>query len=62
MKKKTIAIILIYIILMVLYYIPTIVFYTLPMATLLAVIFAVGRVSGESEMTAMFAGGISYKR
>lgn len=51
-----------YIILMVLYYIPTIVFYTLPMATLLAVIFAVGRVSGESEMTAMFAGGISYKR
>ncbi|MBQ7257146.1 MAG: LptF/LptG family permease [Abditibacteriota bacterium] len=47
---------------MLLYYIPTIVFYTLPMATLLAVIFAIGRVSGESEMTAMFAGGISYKR
>lgn len=47
---------------MIVFYIPTIVFYTLPMATLLAVIFAVGRISGESEMTAMFAGGISYKR
>ena len=47
---------------MLIYYIPTIVFYTLPMATLLAVIFAIGRVSGESEMTVMFAGGISYKR
>lgn len=47
---------------MIIFYIPTIVFYTLPMATLLAVIFAVGRISGESEMTAMFAGGISYKR
>ncbi|MBQ0105857.1 MAG: LptF/LptG family permease [Armatimonadetes bacterium] len=52
----------VYVLKMVMYYIPTIVFYTLPMATLLAVIFAVGRISGESEMTAMFAGGISYKR
>lgn len=51
-----------YVVKMVIYYIPTIVFFTLPMATLLAVIFAVGRVSGESEMTAMFAGGISYRR
>jgi len=44
------------------YYMPSVVYYTLPMATLLSVIFAVGRISGESEMTAMFAGGISYKR
>ena len=47
---------------MVIYYLPTIVFYTLPMATLLAVIFTVSRLSGESEMVACFAGGISYKR
>ena len=48
--------------LLVCLYLPTVVFYTLPMATLLSVIFSIGRLSGESEMTAMFASGISYRR
>ena len=41
---------------------PSIVFYTLPMATLLAVLMGVGRLSGESEVTALFAGGVSFYR
>lgn len=41
---------------------PSIVFYTLPMSTLLAVLMGVGRLSGESEVVALFAGGISLYR
>lgn len=41
---------------------PSIVFYTLPMSTLLAVLMGVGRLSGESEVVALFAGGISFYR
>ncbi len=48
--------------LMVMYYMPTVIFYTLPMATLLAVIYAIGRFSGESEMISCFAAGIGYRR
>ncbi|MBR4749332.1 MAG: LptF/LptG family permease [Abditibacteriota bacterium] len=48
--------------LMILYYMPTVIFYTLPMATLLAVIYSIGRFSGESEMISCFAAGIGYRR
>lgn len=41
---------------------PTIVVYTLPMATLLAVLLGVGRLSGDSEIVALFAGGVSFHR
>ena len=41
---------------------PSIVFYTLPMSTLLAVLMGVGRLSGESEVVALFAGGVSMYR
>ncbi|MEJ6951240.1 LptF/LptG family permease [Natronospora cellulosivora (SeqCode)] len=41
---------------------PAIVIFTLPMATLLGTIMAFGRLSGDSEITALRAGGISiYK-
>jgi lipopolysaccharide export system permease protein len=46
----------------VLYSLPSIVFWTLPMATLLAVLMGVGRLSGESEIVALFAGGVSLYR
>ncbi len=36
--------------------------YTLPMATLLAVLLGVGRLSAESEIVALFAGGVSLYR
>lgn len=41
---------------------PQIVVYTLPMATVLAVLMGVGRMSGDSEVVALFAGGISLYR
>ncbi len=41
---------------------PSVVVYTLPMATLLAVLLGVGRLSGDSEVVALFAGGISLYR
>jgi len=41
---------------------PSIVVITLPMATLLAVLLGVGRLSGDSEAVALFAGGISLNR
>ena len=41
---------------------PSIVVYTLPMATLLAVLLAMGRLSGDSEVVALYAGGISLYR
>lgn len=46
----------------VLLYLPSIVVYTLPMSTLLAVLLGMGRLSGDSEITALFAGGVSLYR
>ena len=46
----------------VLYSLPSIIFWTLPMSTLLAVLMGVGRLSGESEVVALFAGGVSFYR
>ena len=46
----------------VILYLPSVLVYTLPMATLLAVLLGVGRLSGESEMVALFAGGVSLYR
>ncbi len=43
-------------------YVPGIVFYTLPMATLLGVLMGVGRLSSDSEVVALFAGGVSVYR
>lgn len=43
-------------------YVPQVVVYTLPMATLLAVLLGIGRLSADSETTALFAGGISLYR
>ena len=44
------------------YSLPSIVFWTLPMSTLLAVLMGVGRLSGESEVVALYAGGVSLYR
>jgi|YNPNPStandDraft_1061719.scaffolds.fasta_scaffold00095_8 lipopolysaccharide export system permease protein len=41
---------------------PSIVVYTLPMATLLGVLLGVGRLSGDSEVIALFASGTSLYR
>lgn len=41
---------------------PSIVVYTLPMSSLLAVLLGVSRLSGDSEMVALFAGGVSLYR
>lgn len=41
---------------------PSVVVYTLPMATLLAVLMGIGRMSGDSETVALFAGGTSLYR
>lgn len=41
---------------------PAVVPYTLPMSTLLAVMLGVGRLSGDSEVVALFASGISIYR
>lgn len=41
---------------------PSIVVYTLPMSTLLAVLLGMGRLSGDSEIVALFAGGVSIYR
>ncbi len=46
----------------VLYSLPSTMFWTLPMSTLLAVLIGVGRLSGESEVVALFAGGVSFYR
>lgn len=47
---------------MIMLVLPSIVIYTLPMSTLLAVLLGVGRLSGDSEIVALFAGGISLYR
>lgn len=44
------------------YSLPSILFLTLPMSTLLGVLMGIGRLSGESEVVALFAGGISLYR
>jgi len=46
----------------VILYLPSIIVYTLPMATLLSVLLGLGRLSSDSEATALFAGGISLYR
>jgi len=46
----------------VLYSLPSTMFWTLPMSMLLAVLLGVGRMSGESEVVALFAGGVSFYR
>jgi lipopolysaccharide export system permease protein len=42
--------------------IPEFMMYTFPLATLVAVLISFGRLSGDSELVAMFAGGISFRR
>lgn len=44
------------------YSLPQYAVWTFPMAMLLATLLALGRLSGESEMVAMWAGGISFLR
>ncbi|MGC8861191.1 MAG: LptF/LptG family permease, partial [Armatimonadota bacterium] len=46
----------------VLLLLPSIVVYTLPMSTLLAVLLGVGRLSGDSEIVALYASGVSFYR
>ncbi|MDH7601871.1 MAG: LptF/LptG family permease [Armatimonadota bacterium] len=41
---------------------PSIIVYTLPMSTLLAVLLGMGRLSGDSEVVALYACGISFYR
>lgn len=41
---------------------PAVIPYTLPMSTLLAVLLGIGRLSSDSEIVALFAGGISLFR
>lgn len=41
---------------------PGFIVYTFPLATLVAVLVAFGRLSGDSELVAMHAGGISFRR
>ncbi len=47
---------------LVLLYLPPIIVYTLPMSTLLAVLLGMTRLSGDSEVVALFAGGVSLYR
>ena len=46
----------------VLLLLPSIVVYTLPMSTLLAVLLGIGRLSGDSEIVALYASGVSLYR
>ena len=47
---------------LLLLYVPEVVVMTLPMATLLAVLLGFGRMSADSEVVALFAGGTSFYR
>lgn len=47
---------------LLLLFMPQIIVYTLPMSTLLAVLMGLGKLSSDSEITAMYAGGISLYR
>lgn len=46
----------------VVYSLPSILFMTLPMSTLLGVLMGIGRLSAESEVVALFASGVSLYR
>jgi len=50
------------VILLLLYKLPEMMVYTFPMAMLLATLLAFGRLSGDSEITALKAGAISFYR
>jgi lipopolysaccharide export system permease protein len=41
---------------------PRFVVYTLPLATLVAMLITFGRLSGDSELVAMYAGGVRFRR
>ncbi|MGQ9454856.1 MAG: LptF/LptG family permease [Armatimonadota bacterium] len=41
---------------------PSVIVYTLPMSTLLAVLLGVGRLSSDSEVVALYASGVSFYR
>jgi len=43
-------------------WLPGFIIYTIPLATLVAILVAFGRLSGDSELVAMYAGGISFRR
>ncbi len=43
-------------------WLPGFVVLTFPLATLVAILIVFGRMSGESELVAMFAGGVSFRR
>lgn len=43
-------------------WLPGFVVLTFPLATLVAILVAFGRMSGDSELVAMYAGGISFRR
>ena len=46
----------------IIFVLPSIFGYILPMSTLLAVLLGMSRLSGDSEITALFAGGVSLSR
>ncbi len=43
-------------------WLPAFIVYTFPLATLVAILISFGRLSGDSELIAMYAGGISFRR
>jgi lipopolysaccharide export system permease protein len=43
-------------------WLPAFIVYTFPLATLVAILISFGRLSGDSELVAMYAGGISFRR
>jgi lipopolysaccharide export system permease protein len=43
-------------------WLPAFIVYTFPLATLMAILISFGRLSGNSELVAMYAGGISFRR
>ena len=43
-------------------WLPGFIVYTFPLAILVAILVAFGRMSGDSELVAMYAGGISFRR
>jgi len=47
---------------LIIYHLPTLMVVTFPMSVLLAVLLSVGRLSGESEIVACYAGGVSLWR
>ena len=43
-------------------WLPEFIVFTFPLATLVAILIVFGRMSGDSELVAMFAGGVSFRR